>query len=421
MKAQIIAIGDELLIGQTVNTNATYIGKALSELQIEIAKQTVIGDDEQTILSELTSGWEQYDLLIVTGGLGPTHDDITSATVAKFFNSGIEKNADVLKDIKDRFARLNRTMAPVNENQALVPKIAEVIRNYFGTAPGLWIEPKKSKNKIMVVLPGVPYEMKQMMTNYVIPKLSELVALEPTKIKRLTLLTTGIAESTLFSKFGTMEEFLEGAKLAFLPSQFGVKLRITVEESDEEAAFNKLNALEQKIRAFAGRYIYGKDDDELPEVVGNLLKERGLTLAVAESCTGGNICSQLTNFNGSSEFLERGVVVYSNAAKVELLNVDEDAILKYGAVSKEVAMQMAEGIKSISGTDIGLSITGILGPTGGSVEKPVGTVFIGICDQTGATAQKFSFGDDRILNKQRATQAALDMVRKQILGIPLDA
>ena len=417
MKAQIITIGDELLIGQTLNSNASFIGKILTDFEIEVLKQVVIGDDEQAILSEFETAWENFDLVIVTGGLGPTHDDITCATVAKFFNSDLEKNIEVLKDIKERFTRLNRSMALVNETQAMVPKIASVIRNYYGTAPGLWIE---QDNKIMAVMPGVPYEMKQMMTNFIIPKLSGKIKASFSVTKRLTLLTTGIAESTLFAKFGDMDDFLLGAKLAFLPSQFGVKLRLTVTEEDEESAFNKLNELEQKIRSFAGRYIYGKDEDELAEVVGNLLKERGLTLSVAESCTGGNICSMLTNYNGSSKFLERGVVVYSNAAKVELLNVDEDAITTYGAVSKEVAQEMAEGIKAISGTDIGLSITGILGPTGGSDQKPVGTVFIGICDQNGSTVQKLNYGDDRILNKQRASQAALDIVRKNILGIPLD-
>lgn len=418
MKAQIIAIGDELLIGQTLNANASYLGKVLTDLDVEVQKQVVIGDEEKIILSEFTAAWNIFDLIVVTGGLGPTHDDITCETVAKFFNSELIQNEEVLKDIKDRFARLNRIMVPINESQAMVPGIASVIRNYYGTAPGLWIE---RENKIMVVMPGVPYEMEQMMSNFVIPKLSERMLPSGRITKRLTLLTTGITESTLFSKFGDIKEFLQGAKLAFLPSQFGVKLRLTVTEKDEESAFNKLNELEQKIRAFAGRYIYGKDDDDLAEVVGNLLKERALTISVAESCTGGNICSMLTNFSGSSKYLERGVVVYSNAAKVEILNVDEDAITTYGAVSKEVAVQMADGIKAISGTDIGLSITGVLGPTGGSVEKPVGTVFIGICDQNGCTAQKFNFGDDRILNKQRATQAALDIVRKHILGIPLDA
>ncbi|MDP3150893.1 MAG: competence/damage-inducible protein A [Ignavibacteria bacterium] len=418
MKAQIIAIGDELLIGQTLNSNASYLGKVLTDLDIEVQKQVVIGDEEKIILSEFASAWNNFDLIVVTGGLGPTHDDITCETVAKFFKSELVKNDEVLKDIKDRFARLNRTMAPINETQAMVPEIASAIRNYYGTAPGLWIE---NENKIMIVMPGVPYEMKQMMTNYVLPKLSERILPSGVITKRLTLLTTGIAESTLFSKFGDIKEFLQGAKLAFLPSQFGVKLRLTVTEKDEESAFNKLNELEQKIRSFAGRFIYGKDDDDLAEVVGNLLKERGLTISVAESCTGGNICSMLTNFSGSSKYLERGAVVYSNAAKVEILNVDEDAITAYGAVSKEVAIQMADGIQSISGTDIGLSVTGVLGPTGGSAEKPVGTVFIGLCDQNGCTAQKFNFGDDRILNKQRTTQAALDMVRKNILGIPLDA
>ncbi|MFA4924954.1 MAG: molybdopterin-binding protein, partial [Ignavibacteriaceae bacterium] len=249
MKAQIITIGDELLIGQTINSNASVIGKCLTDLQIEVQRQVVVGDDEQEIVSAFASAWKNYDLVLVTGGLGPTHDDITREAVTKFFNSELEKNDEVLNDIKDRFARLNRIMSPVNETQAMVPKVASIIRNYYGTAPGFWIE---REHKMMAVMPGVPYEMKQMMANYVIPKLSEKITGGDTVTKRLTLLTTGIAESTLFSKFGDIKEFLQEAKLAFLPSQFGVKLRLTVTEKDEETAFNRLNELEQKIRAFAG-------------------------------------------------------------------------------------------------------------------------------------------------------------------------
>jgi len=418
MNAHIITIGDEILIGQTVNTNAAFIGEVLSENQVTIRKNSTVGDEKEIILSEFKDAWDNSDLIIVTGGLGPTHDDITLSCVVDFFQTSLVMNEDVLDDIKKRFQRLNRALSQVNENQALVPAISTPIRNKFGTAPGCWIE---KDNKYFVVMPGVPFEMKEMMNTFVVPKLKTLVSGNKYFIKKTTLLTTGIAESTLFEKFGDLDEMLEGAKLAFLPSQFGVKLRVTVTEPTQAATEAKLSDIVQKIRSIAGRYIYGKDEDDLAEVVGRLLRERNMTIAVAESCTGGNISNCLTNFSGSSEFFERGIVSYSNAAKVEILNVDEDLIGKYGAVSYEVARQMAEGVKSISGTDIGLSITGILGPTGGTPDKPVGTVFIGYCDTTVCTATKFQFGDDRILNKQRATQSALAILRKALLGIPFDA
>ena len=418
MNAQIITIGDELLIGQTINTNAAYIGSLLIDNQIKISKTTVVGDESGVILHEFKDAWENNDIVIVTGGLGPTHDDITLSCVVKFFDTTLVINEDVLEDVKKRFQRLNRQLTQVNEDQALVPEISIPIRNTRGTAPGCWIE---KDNKYFVVMPGVPYEMKEMMNNFIVPKLKTLASGNDYYIKKTTLLTTGIPESALFEKLGDIGTLLNGAQLAFLPSPFGVKLRITVTEPAKAQTEAKLADIEQKIRSIAGRYIYGKDDDDLAEVVGRLLRERNLTIAVAESCTGGNISNNLTNFSGSSEFFERGIVSYSNAAKVEILNVDEDTIGKYGAVSYEVARQMAEGVKKISGTDIGLSITGILGPTGGSPEKPVGTVFIGYCDNTVCTAIKFQFGDDRILNKQRATQSALAILRKALLGIPLDA
>ena len=213
---------------------------------------------------------------------------------------------------------------------------------------------------------------------------------------------------------------LNNAKLAFLPNQYGVRLRVTVIDNEEELANNHLLEIEQKIRSKVGRFIYGRGDEILEEVVGRLLKERQLRLALAESCTGGGLADRITNVNGSSSYFERGVVTYSNAAKVELLKVDEDIMAEKGAVSAEVAMQMAEGIKSISGADISVSLTGIMGPTGAVTDKPVGTVFIGYCDERVCTAKRFQFGEDRVLNKNRATQAALEMIRRSLLGISFE-
>jgi len=417
MTAHIITIGDEILIGQTLNTNAAFIGEKLVNINIELNTTSVVGDDETSILNEFKRCWEENDILIATGGLGPTHDDITRKCVVKFFNTELIKNKEVLEDIKALFGKRRREVTKVNEDQALVPKIAKVIRNSKGTAPGTWIE---KDNKIFVVMPGVPYEMEEMMKSYVIPHLKERTGDAGYYVLRKTLYTTGIPESSLYEKLGDINDLLKGAKLAFLPSQFGVKLRITIKETDEETAKNKLSEIEQKIICKAGRYIYSRDEESLEAVIGKLLKERNLKVAVAESCTGGHVANLLTNIGGSSEYFERGIVSYSNAAKVELLKVNEDAIAEHGAVSLEVARQMAEGIKSISGVDLGLAITGIMGPGGATAGKQVGLVYIGICDDKVCTAKEFRFGDDRILNKQRTAQAALEMLRRNLLGIPFD-
>ena len=417
MKAYIISIGDELLLGQTVNTNASLIGEKLSNLNIDVTKISVIGDDASVIRDEFNNAWINSDFVLVTGGLGPTHDDVTRNCVVKFFKTNLSLNEDVLKDINELFAKWGREITDINKDQANVPEIAEVIRNNKGTAPGYWIE---KDEKIFVVMPGVPYEMEEMMNSFVIPRIQEMGLDKQGAVKRLILNTTGIPESHLFERLGDLDEILGEAKLAFLPNQYGVKLRITVKGEDEETVNNNLIEVEQKIRAKAGRFIFGKNHETLENVVGKLLEKRDLTISVAESCTGGSLANHLTNVSGSSKYFDRGVVSYSNASKVEILKVDEDVLIEHGAVSREVAMQMAEGVRSTSGTDIGVSTTGIMGPTGATTDKPVGLVYIGYCDEKVCTARKVVFGGDRLLNKQRTVQAALDLVRKQVLGISLD-
>jgi len=417
MIAHIITVGDEILIGQTLNTNAAYISDQLTNIQITVSKTSVVGDDHDDIVSEFKNCWAKNDLVIVTGGLGPTHDDITRNCIVKFFKTELVQNGDVLENIKRIFVKRGRDVTKINEAQALVPKIAKVIQNEFGTAPGNWIE---KENKLFIAIPGVPYEMQAMMESFVIPNLTEKLTNLQSIQKRVTLETTGIPESFLFEKLGDISELLDGAKMAFLPSAIGVCLRITVNEKTEEEASNRLSEIEQKIRSKAGRYIFGRNGEKLEEVVGRILHERGLKISIAESCTGGYLSNLLTNVSGSSSYFERGVVAYSNAAKVEILKVNEDTIAEYGSVSLEVSRQMAEGIKSISGTDIGFSITGIMGPTGASETKPVGLAYIGLCDEKVCTAKKYTFGEDRILNKQRTAQAALEMIRRHLLGISLD-
>lgn len=417
MKAYLISIGDELLIGQTINTNVAYIGNMISDINISIIKTSVVGDNLKFIIDEIDYASGKADVILITGGLGPTHDDVTRNAIVQYFKTELVFNSQVMEDIKTMMHKRGRAISKVHEDQAMVPKICEVIRNHKGTAPGYWIEQNK---KIIVVMPGVPHEMKGMMDNYIISKLLEKLGTPQEFIKKSTLQTTGIPESTLAERLGDLNELLEGAELAFLPNQYGVRLRITVKSEDEETAKNKLMEIEQKIRIKVGRYIYGRDDELIEQVVGRLLKERGLRVATAESCTGGGLSDRLTNIAGSSDYFERGVVTYSNAAKVELLKVNEDLILEKGAVSQEVAMQMAEGIKAISGAEIGIALTGVMGPGGASTNKPVGTVYIGYCDDKVCTAKRFQFGEDRLLNKNRATQAALEMIRRSLLGIPFD-
>lgn len=416
MKIHIITIGDEILIGQTLNTNAAFIGEILNRNSFSVANEAIIGDVEEDIIKEIKFGIENFDLVICTGGLGPTHDDLTLKAIVKAFETELIQDDQVLNDIKELFAKRNRELTETNKQQALVPKISTPIRNKRGTAPGIWIE---KENKIFVALPGVPLEMQSMMEDFVIPKLLSLKL--PLKIKRQrTLLTTGIPESFLYDELKDIKGVIKQGKIAFLPSQYGVKIRITSVEDTEEIAMEKILGIEQKIRTKIGRYIYGKDDDPLEGVVGRLLTDRGLTLSVAESCTGGLISSRITNISGSSKYFERAIISYSNGAKVELLGIDEDHINKYGAVSIEVARLMAQGIRAVSGTDIGLAVTGIMGPTGATETKPVGLVFIGICDDKVCTAKEFHFGEDRIRNKERTSQAALEMLRRYLLGISYD-
>ncbi|MBK7106374.1 MAG: competence/damage-inducible protein A [Ignavibacteriae bacterium] len=416
MKIHILTIGDEILIGQTLNTNAAFIGELLNNNNYTISSTSVVGDRTNEIVEEINRVLKISDIILCTGGLGPTNDDVTLHAISEVFKTELIENEDILNDIKLFFEKRKRKLTDINRQQALVPKIAKPIRNTNGTAPGIWIQKDK---KIFVAMPGVPLEMKAMMVDFVLPKIQELLPSQFIK-KQTTLLTTGIPESYLYEEIKTIEGIIEKENLAFLPSQFGVKIRITAIDKVESVVNERIFEVEQQIRSKVGRYIYGKDNQSLEEVVGKLLKERGLTIAVAESCTGGLISSRITNVNGSSKYFERSMITYSNGAKVELLGIDEDLIMKYGSVSLEVARLMAEGIKAVSGTDIGLAVTGIMGPTGATENKPVGLVFVGICDDKVCTAKEFRFGDDRLLNKDRTSQAALEMLRRNLLGISYD-
>ena len=413
MNAEIVTIGDELLIGQVINTNASYIAEQLNSVGIFDDTMTTVGDDEASILKAFDHALSVHDVVVVTGGLGPTHDDITRAAVCKFFTTDLVVNAEAFENIKNRFANRNIALVRRNEEQALVPRGCTVIQNRHGTAPGYLFE---RHGKYFIVMPGVPAEMKGMMDEFVVPYFSKLGT--GTSILHRTLKTTGIAESILADQIGDIGELLgtsTGASLAFLPGPTGVRLRITVRSSSRAGAESTIRDVEQKIRAKAEQYIYGTDTEDIEAVVGRMLRERKMRLSVAESCTGGLIADRVTNVPGSSDYFERGMVTYSDESKRAELGVPEFFLERFGAVSREVAEAMALGIRTASNTDIGLSTTGIAGPTGGSEEKPVGLVWIGYSDRHETVALRFNFPGDRRIFKERVSQAALELVRRKLL------
>lgn len=420
MKAVIISIGDEVLIGQVTNTNAAYLGRELFSLGIPAARTVTVADNEKDILKEFRNAYRDYEVILVTGGLGPTHDDITKKCVVKFFKTGYRLDAKVLKHVKSIFARRRVPMPLINISQALVPDNSIVLENKAGTAPGILID---KGGKIFCVMPGVPGEMKFISKNGLFPYLKKKYAGKlKNVIRQKTLHTIGIGESLLAARIGDIGKLVKKGKdyelkLAFLPSNYEVRLRITAIAKSPAKAAALINGAEKIIRKSAGKYIYGDDERSIEATLGTMLKKRRLTISAAESCTGGLILSKLTDIPGSSDYVMDGIVSYADKAKIRLLGVNPRDIKKYGAVSKTVAIQMAKGIRKRSGTDIGISATGIAGPGGARKNKPVGLVWIGYSDKTITFAKDFIFTKDRLRNKDAMAKMALEVVRRQLLSI----
>lgn len=421
MKAEIITIGDELLIGQVINTNQAYIAEKLNAVGVFVEQMTTIGDNRRDILEAFTVAWNRCDVVCVTGGLGPTHDDITKKMVCEFFQCDLVQNESVMMNVKALMAQRNIAWNTSTGEQTLVPRKCKVLQNRVGTAPGMLFEESPGgTKKYFVVMPGVPFEMKSIVDEELIPYLRKENF--GTIVRHRTLKTTGISESALAAEIGSIEEIIgmDGTStLAFLPNPMGTKLRITVREKDADVADAKLKSAEDKIKAKAQKYIYSIDEKDLEDVVGAMLTDQKLTIAVAESCTGGMIANRITNVSGSSAYFNRAFVTYSDNSKTELLSVPKELIRAHGAVSREVAEAMAVGTRANAGVDIALSTTGIAGPTGGTAEKPVGLVWIGYADANGAMALKFNFGEDRLRFKDRASQAALELLRRKLLNLDL--
>ncbi len=414
MTAIIISIGDELLIGQVVNTNASWMGEQLSSVGVDVRRVVTCADEAQEIRRVLEQALPAGDLVFLTGGLGPTIDDLTRYVVADCFGCPLELNPKVMKQVEELFSSRDLPMAASNKSQALIPRGFEVLSNPVGTAAGFhkeWTD--GTRRSELFVLPGVPFEMKQMMSAWILPRLSKQVS--ESRVITRTLQTTGIGESWLATRLGDLSPFLsDEVKLAFLPSIHGVRLRLTAWPERAPDAASRFRGLASHIRDRLGPRLFSDDESTLEMVAGNLLIDQGLTVSIAESCTGGRIADRLTNVPGASTYFLGSVTAYSNQIKTDVLGVSEDCIRTHGAVSREVAVAMAEGIMRTFGSNVGISSTGIMGPDGGTEEKPVGTVWIGYAREAKSSAIKFQFGSDRDRNKSRTATAAINRLRLEL-------
>jgi len=412
MHVELITIGDELLLGLTTDTNAAYLARALSAAGIEVVRRTTVGDDAGAIAAAVGDAIQRTGAVITTGGLGPTSDDMTKPAIAELFGRGMQRDEDVLRAIERRFQALGQTMPAVNVQQAMIPEGARVLENHHGTAPGIWLEDEQGR--WVVMLPGVPREMRGMTDDVVVPLLRERSGAQPAVIISRTLRTTGIGESALAELLGEDAHDVEGLAVASLPGWEGTDLRITARGLSRERACALLDAGAARLRARAGRYIYGEDGTDLATVVLERCRERGLQIATAESCTGGLLGARLTAISGSSDVYLGGVIAYSNSVKEQWLGVRDADIRTHGAVSEVVARGMAAGICERMGSEIGIGITGVAGPGGGTPEKPVGTVWIAVQVNGALQARCRVYPGDRREIRLRSTQAALDMIRRAL-------
>ena len=415
-EVEIITIGDEILIGQIVDTNSAFIAQLLNLNGMNVKQISSVSDNREHILKALDEAKSRADIILITGGLGPTKDDITKKTLCEYFKTTMRFDESAYEDVVNIFASFGKEVTPINRLQAEVPAICEVIRNYNGTAPGMWFE---VDGKIFVSMPGVPYEMKALMKEQVIPKLKQRFKFP--SIFHKTVLTQGIGESTLSELISDWEDSLAASniKLAYLPSPGMVRLRLSTKGEDE----NKLKELVEKkideLKLIISEYIYGyeifgEEKESLEQMVGKLLRDKKRTVSTAESCTGGYISHLLTKVPGSSDYYIGSVISYAYEIKETELGVPHDVILKHGAVSQQVVEQMAKAIREKYKTDYSISASGIAGPGGGTEEKPVGTVWVAVATPTKVVSEKFLFGNNRERNIQKTANVALNMLKKEL-------
>jgi len=419
MKVEVVTIGDELLLGFTVDTNAAHLARELAAIGVEITRRSTVGDKAEEIASAVREALERSDGVVTTGGLGPTSDDMTKPSIAALFERAMVRDEAIVQWLRDRWAGMRRK-GPIPESnftQAMIPEGASILTNSQGSAPGIWLEDERGR--WVAMLPGVPREMRAMAAEQLIPRLTERLSAgrtacgPPTVIMSRTLRTTGIAESALADLLGELGRSIDGLAPAFLPGVEGVDIRLTSRGLPENEATTKLEDAAAKLRSAIGRYVYGEGTTDLASVVLELCRASGIRVSVAESCTGGLLGTRITAIPGSSDVFVGGVEAYENSAKVTLLGVDPVEIEAHGAVSEPVAIAMAQGVRTRLDTEISVSITGIAGPSGGTPDKPVGTVWIALDGQRPETLGVRLFGDRREI-RERAAQAALDLIRRQL-------
>lgn len=410
MKLEVVTIGSELLLGQVVDTNAAELGRALAAAGAEVVRHVNVADRPEAIRAAVAESLERTGFVITTGGLGPTRDDMTKPVVAAIFGKPLRLDDAVLRSLEERFRRLGRPMPAVNRTQAEVPEGATVLPNPRGTAPGLWVE--DAAGRVVVMLPGVPSEMRGLLAEEVLPRITQRSS--GTVVRSRTVRTTGIAESALAERVGAIEEDIAPLTLAYLPSTDGVDLRVTAWGLREEEAERRLSAVATQLRTRAGADAYGDDGTDLAAVVLDQLRARGARLVVAESCTGGLLGGRITAVPGASDVFIGGIVAYDNVVKSGTLDVSPELLERHGAVSEQVVSAMAQGVQRQFAVDAALAITGIAGPSGGTADKPVGTVWMTARLGREARALKRIFPGDRGEIRARAAQGALDLLRRLI-------
>jgi len=407
---EIITIGDEILIGQIVDTNSAWMGQELNKEGFRVLHIATVPDDETHIIEAIDMAFKRADIILVTGGLGPTKDDITKQTLCKYFNTKLVFNQGVIDNINELFKNRPNVLNELTYGQASVPESATIIQNIRGTAPVTWFE---KEEKILVSMPGVPYEMKWIMSNEIMPRLQK--RFNTPSLLHKTVLVYGIPESSLAIKLTDWENGLPDCiRLAYLPSPGLVKLRMTGSLPDKKVLENIIEQELVKLRSIIGSAILAEEDEPVEVVIGNLLKEKKMMLATAESCTGGNIAHMVTSVAGSSTYFKGGIVAYSNEIKKQILGVSATTLDKFGAVSLEVVEQMAKGALKNLNTDIAIAVSGIAGPEGGTEDKPVGTVWICVCTKKDMICRKFQFGALRKINIERSTLSAFSMIKEII-------
>ncbi|MBS3902424.1 MAG: competence/damage-inducible protein A [Dethiobacter sp.] len=410
MKTEIIAVGTELLLGQIANTNARYLSEKLAEKGIDVYWHTVVGDNSERVAEAFRLALTRADLIILSGGLGPTADDLTKETVADVFGLVLEMDEAWEKELEHIFARLERKMTDNNYKQALIPRGARLLVNNHGTAPGIWLE---HGGKIVVLLPGPPRELMPMFTEQVLQLLPERNGVILSRVLKII----GLGESAMEERIADLLANQTNPTIAPLAKHAEVHLRLTAKAATRGLAEVLLDATEFNLLQRLGEAVFARDEETMADKVASLLFKKMMTITVAESCTGGLLAHMLTNVSGSSAYFLQGQVVYSNRSKIELLGLQPELIEKYGAVSEEVARSMAENLRKRSASDLALAITGIAGPTGGNAEKPVGLVFIALAAAEGISCRKFNFIGNRETIKERAVMAALNMLRLYLAEI----